>query len=883
MRLLTQIFSRRQMTDDLSEEMRQHLEEKIEAFVAGGMAREEAVHAARRAFGNATLIEQRSREIWMWPWIESLWADVKFALRQLRKSPGFAVTAILTLALGIGATTAMFSVIRAVLLKPLDYHDPDRLVLLSSSVTPIHFDEMISSARSYNGLGAYSGKEDLALSGDGQPEVLKGVRVSGNFLNILGIQPLMGRSFLPAEDKPGAPNVAMISVELWQQRFNGSPSIVGRSVTLAGTAYTIIGVLPRKFKFPFAATDVWLTRPSEWSVLDPQSRRISPILQVFGRLKPAVDIQHANAELTIIDREYDTAHPDMLDTDKSIAQRLNRPPTHLEFLKNQLVSDIQPKLWLLFGTVGFVLLIVCANIASLLLARSTTRSREFAVRAAIGAGPRRIVGQLLTESILLSLIGGCFGLALAELAVKAVRGMTVLDLPRSGEITIDGTVLLFAVILSLFTGLLFGSAPSLSASRPNLAGVLRGSGEGTISASQKPSFFHLNPRSLLVIGQVALSTVLLIGAALLIESLARVYRVDPGFQVSNILTMSLTPSPTRYDTEQKRAAFYNAIVERVESLPGIRSAAITRTLPMTGFGGSPVQVTGRPDMRLNERPIAIFQNITPEYFQTMTIALKRGREFTAHDDAASMPVAIIDESMARRFWPRYPNGPSPIGQHLLIGAHSQPTEIVGVVTDIHQGGLDLEPRPGVYLSSAQQPPESAMLAVRTAGDPLSFANAVRNRILILDPNQPVSEVASMSEIVDASEDQLRVMMTLLGIFAGAATIIAVVGLYGVIAYSVTQRAKEIGIRRALGAPRGNILSLVVGHGLRVALVGILLGLCGAYVLARVLQGLLFQIVPTDPRTYAGIAFLFVVVAGTASYIPARRAASIDPMQALRAE
>jgi putative ABC transport system permease protein len=808
--------------------------------------------------------------------LETFAFNIRYALRQFANNRGFAVAVVLTISLGTGLNTAMFSVIRAVLLQPLGYHDPDRLVLATGGASLIRFDEMTSSNRSYAGLGAYAdGREDVVLSGDSQPEVLKGARVSGNFLNILGVTPLVGRSFLPAEDKPGAPAVAMISAKLWQRRFGARASMIGKTVTLMGMSYTIIGVLPVKFHFPFADTDVWLTRPSEWSILSPQSQRISPILAVFGRLKPNVDILQANAELAVMNQRYAAAHPDMLDANL-------RSPGHVRLLKDELVSDIRSKLWLLFGAVGLVLLTACANLASLLLARATARSREFAVRAAIGAGSWRIIGQLLTESTLLSLIGGIFGLALAELSVRVIRGMTALDLPRSGEIRIDGAVLVFAVILSLLTGLLFGLAPSLSASRTDLAGVLRGSGESATSVVSKPMFLRFDPRSLLVIGQVALSTILLIGATLLIESLARVYRVDPGFQVSNLLTMSIAPSPTRYDTDEKRAAFYDAIVQHVEVLPGVRSAAITRTLPMSGFAGAPVQVTGRPEMRLNKRPIAIIQDITPRYFQTMKIALKRGREFTAHDDAESEPVAIIDESMARLFWPQYPNDPSPIGEHILVGGLStQPAEIVGIVADIRQRGLDLEPRPGVYLSSTQHPPESAMLAVRTESDPLSLTNAVRNQILALDRDQPVSEVTSMSGVVDASEGPLRVMMTLLGIFAGVATIIAVVGLYGVVAYSVAQRTKEIGIRLALGAQRGNILSLVGGQGLRLALGGVLLGVCGAYALTRVLQGLLFQISTTDPSTYIGIAVLFVFVALAASYFPARRAAGIDPLATLR--
>ena len=878
-RRISNLFFPSQVEQEIDAELRSHVELRTADNIAAGMPPEEARRDALVRFGNPTVIKERVAAMDAALFLSSIWADVKFSLRQLRKNRGSTVAAIaviLTSSLGIGLNTAMFTVIRAVLLQPLGYHDPDRLVLVTGGASFIRFDEMVSSNRSYTGLGAYAdGREDIVFSGDKQPEVLNGARVSGNFLDILGVTPLAGRGFLSAEDKPGAPAVAMISAKLWQRLFGARASIIGKTVTLMGMSCTIIGVLPANFHFPFADTDVWVTKPSEWSILSPQSQRISPILAVFGRLKPNVDIRQANAELAVMNQRHAAAHPDMLDADL-------RSPGHVRLLKDELVSNVRAKLWLLFGAVGLVLLTACANIASLLLARATARSWEFAVRAAIGAGRRRIIRQLLVESTLLSLTGGMLGFALAELSVTVIRDTAALDLPRAGDIRIDGTVLVFAVILSLLTGLLFGLAPSLAASRSDLAGVLRGSGEGAGAVISKPVFLRFNPRSLLVIGQVALSTILLIGATLLIESLARVYRVDPGFQVSNLLTMSISPSPTRYDTDEKRATFYNAIVEHVEVLPGVRSAAMTRTLPMSGFAGAPVQVTGRPEMRLNKRPIAIIQDITPRYFQTMKIALKRGREFTAHDDAESAPVAIIDESMAHLFWPQYPSGPGPIGEHILVGGLStQPAEIVGIVADIRQRGLDLKPSAGVYLPSAQYPPQSAMLAVRTESDPLSVANAVRNQILALDRDQPVSEVTSMSGVVDTSEGPLRAMMTLLGVFAGVATIIAVVGLYGVIAYSVTQRTKEIGIRLALGAQPGNILSLVGGQGLRLALGGVLLGVCGAYALTRVLQGLLFAISTTDPSTYIGIAVLFVFVGLAASYFPARRAASIDPLATLR--
>src|SRR6266851_3345148 len=808
--------------------------------------------------------------------MHNLIQDLRYALRQLRKNPGFTAVGLLTLTLGIGANTAIFSVVHAVLLKPLGYHDPDRVVLITEGATPVRFEELLAASRSYTEIGSFAGPEDMALSRIAEPRVLKGARVSANFLRILEVRPLLGRSFLPQEDKPGGPEVAMISEQLWRGQFRGDSMIAGRTLTLAGMPRTIIGVLPAGFQFPFSGTDVWVTRPSEWPVIPPQGRPLSPILSVFGRLKPGLHLQQATAELAVLNRQYTAAHPAMLDAKPNSSETV-RP------FKDQLVSEVRSELWMLFGAVGFVLLIVCANIAGLLLARATSRSREFAVRAAIGAGRGRIIGQLLAESILLASVGGALGIGLAAWSLNAIRRMIFVDLPRAGEIHLDATVLGFAVALSVGTGLLFGLVPSMAASRQDLACVLRGSGEAASSVGAR-HMRRFGPRGLLVAGQVALSMVLLIGAALLIKSLARVYRVDPGFQNSHLLTMNIALPPARYDTDEKKAKFYRDLVEHAESVPGVRSAAVTLNLPMTDtWVGQPVQLAGTPPLRLNERPIAVFQDITPEYFRTLAIALKRGREFTAHDNARSVPVVIVNENLARLFWPQYPSGSNPIGQHILIGSSTQPVEIVGVAPNVRQYGRDDNPKPEVYLPCAQKPPLSAMLAVRTDGNPLSFANAVRAQVLAIDRDQPVSAVASMDKLVEASEGQLRLMMTLLGTFAGAAALLAVIGLYGLISYSVVQRTKEIGIRRALGAQRSDNVSLMAGQVVRLTLTGVLLGVGGAFALTRLLNELLFRIKATDPATFVGISMLFVLVGVSASYIPARRAAKVDPMVALRYE
>ncbi|HET7441699.1 MAG TPA: ABC transporter permease [Terriglobales bacterium] len=801
--------------------------------------------------------------------------DLVYAARGMRKNTALTVAIVFTVAVGIGANTAIFSAVHAVLLKPLGYYQPDQLVVLNEGVTPVRFQEMLANSRSYSDLGAFAvGAEEIALSGVAEPEVLKGARVSANFLHILGVSPWSGRSFVAEEDKPAAPAVAMISAELWHRRFGGNSSIVGKPVTLGGIPHTIVGVLPPGFQFPTAGTDVWLTRPAEWSAVPPESRRISPILSMFGRLQPNASLQQANAEMAVLKQQYAAAHPGMLDGKPNQAERILR-------LKDELISDARPKLWMLFGAVGLVLLIVCANMASLLLARATSRAKEFAVRTAIGATRGQIVRQLLVESLMLASVGGFFGIVLAAFSLRAMRSFLFIDLPRSGEIRMDPTVLGFAVAACVVTGLLFGLVPSLAASRPDLAAVLKGSGEAG-SRQWSGRVLRFEPRRLLVVAQVALSLVLLISATLLIESLSRLYRVNPGFRTDNLLTMSIALPPVRYDTQEKRAAFYDALVQRIQSVPGVRSAAITLTLPMTGFAGSPVQVAGRPPLALNERPISIFQEITAGYFRTLQIALKRGRDFTAHDNKQSARVAIINESLARLFWPQYPAGPDPVGQRILFGTEPEPIEIVGIAADVHETGRDEEPRPGIYFPCNQRAPQSAMLAVRTAGDPLSFANVVRSQVSAIDPDEPVSAISTMEELDEASAGQLRLMMRLLAAFAVAATVLAMIGVYGVISYWVAQRTREIGIRSALGAQPLGILRLVLGQGLALSLTGILLGVCGAFWATRLLQDLLFRVSATDPVTFAGLSALFVVVTLGAAYIPARRAAAIEPLTALRA-
>jgi len=807
--------------------------------------------------------------------LDQIWQDGRYALRTVRKNTVFAATAVLIVALAIGGNTVMFTVIHAVLLKPLEYRDAGQLVHISGGAAPVRLAEMQAAAHSFTGLGAFTPVEDLTVSGGGEPEVLNGVHVSAGFLRILGVEPLLGRGFLPQEDSAGGAPVAMISSELWKRRFAGDPQIVGKTATLAATTYTIIGVLPPRFRFPFPDVDVWLTAPAEWPLFPAKSRPLSPFLNVFGRLKPGVSFDQANAEMKVIHQQYAMAHPAMLDA---------KPKTPVEVtpMKDDLVRNVRSMLWLLFGAVGFVLLIACANVASLLLARAASRSREFAVRSALGAARRRLIGQLLVESLLLALAGGVLGTLLAFWSLRAIPHVTAFDLPRAAEISLDWTVLAFVALLSAATGVLFGLAPALSASRPDLMSVLR-SGAGTANQGASGRMLAgLNVRGVLSVAQIALSIVLLIGAALLMESIVRLRGVDLGFNPANLLTMRVSLPPLRYDSEPKRSVFFTEAVRRIGSVPGVQAVAAGMSIPMTGYAGTPVQDASKPPLKLNERTITKFVPVTPGYFHTLGIPLLRGRDFTEHDTAEAERVAIIDETLARHFWPAYPGGLDPVGQRLLVGGvNPKPATIVGIVASAHQALEDTAWPDSVYVCFTQNPEPFATFAIRTSGAPLSFTKAVRGQVESLDPDQPITAVDTMDDLVEAAVGQKRLVVMLLGSFAAVALLLALTGIYGVMAYSVAQRTQEVGIRRALGAEQSDILRLVIGQGLALALVGIAIGLGGAFALTRLMKTLLFHVSTTDPAAFAGVAALFLVAALAASYLPARRAARIDPVAALR--
>ena len=812
--------------------------------------------------------------------LDKIWLDVRYALRTARKNPAFAATAVIVLALGIGGNAAMFSVIRAVLLKPLPYQDPDRLVHVSvdnprvrtagGAFTALRYEEMRKTARSFAGFGVFSRfTEDMALSGRGDPEMLKGARVSANFLDILGVRPVLGRAFIPEEDTPGGPPVAMISFRLWKRRFAADPKLAGKTALLNAVPYTIVGVLPAGFEFPVPELDVWVPRPAATSALPAHFWPFVATLKGFARLRPGAALEQARAEAGVLNRQYVTANPERLDSGPGAALRLVP-------LKEQLVADVRPILWMLFGAVGFVLLIACANVASLLLTRSAWRAREFAVRAAIGAARGRLVAQSLAESLVLAGAGGLLGMLLAKWSLAAITSMTAFTVPRAGEIRLDGTVLAFSVAVSCLTGILSGLLPALQSPATNIANLLRESGATAGRAGRAMS----NSRSLLVIGQIGLSIVLLIGAALLFESVAKLRSVNPGLQPANLFTARIALSPARYDTNPKILAFFDELLRRADALPGVRGAALALALPQSVAIRTNVQVGEQPEGDVSKWPMCQIQSVTPGYFHLLGIPVRQGREFDERDNRpGAPPVAIVNESFARLF---VPGGDNLVGHVMREGMdRSGWMQIVGIVGDVREAGLAANATPEFYVTPRTHSSRTAYLVARTETDPLRLATAIRSQVLAVDRDQPISNIATMDQVIESSMGSRRLTMLLLGLFAAVALLLATVGIYGAIAFSGAQRTQELGIRRALGAQNHDIMWLMLGQGLTLALIGSALGIGGALVLTRVMQGLLFRISPTDPATYITVALLWVVVALAASYIPARRAARIDPAHALR--
>ena len=810
--------------------------------------------------------------------IETLRNDFRFAARNLRKNLGFTLAAVCTLALGIGGNAAIFSITSALLLRPLPYSEPDRLVMIEinrqesgHSVSPpstlARYEEIRDHSNSLSGVAAVT-NDSANLSGDGEPVQIPIARVSPNLLDMLGLKPQLGRNFVQDEGLPEGKPVALISDSLWHSRFGSDSGVIGRTIALDSAPYTILGVLPANVPFAFMGpAEVWTPRYFELSLITPQHIRSGVgYLTILARLRQESTMASATAEMDVLNRRYSQDNPKLPDAAPGIF-------VTVKGLQEETVADVRTRLFILSAAVGLLLLIACGNVASLLLSRALGRRKEIAVRTALGATRAVVVQQLLTESVLLSLFGGAIGIALASGAIRSLDALGLKTLLPAVPVTLDWRVLMFTLLLSLATGFVFGIFPALQLSATGISSVLRDEGRG-MSAGQRRSRLQ----SALVVGQVALSMVLLIAAGLLGRSFTRLLRVSPGFDPENVLTMNVSLPTVKYADAQKQTAFFRELLRRVTSLPGVRSAGLSAAMPLTRIRVTPILPEGQPEVPLQERPLTVIEAITPGFLETMRIPLFSGRRFTDADDGQAPRVIIVNQALVRRYWP----SENPLGKHIAVG-RTPGAEIVGITGNAKNNGLALEAEPQIYLPFPQLPWGNMNLFVRTAAEPRSLVAAIRKEVAQIDPDQPINRVQTVSDVMDSSRSQPRFTMILLAIFSGTALVLAVVGIYGVLAYSVAQRRQEMGIRMALGAHKADILRLVVGNGLLLTVLGIAIGLAGALAFTRVMSSLLYEVGARDFTTFAVTTGSFLVVALLASYLPARRATRVDPIQALRYE
>jgi putative ABC transport system permease protein len=880
---LRSLFRKSHVERELSEELRFHLEKLIEEKVAKGVKREQARDASLRELGGLDQIKEECRDMRRVSYIESFIQDVRYGLRLLLHNASFTAVAVATLALGIGANTAIFSVAAAALLRPLPYRDSGRLVVIWNQLHRLGLEQFPASFADYYDYGSSNRVfEDIAafqpthldLAGGDQPERVYGIRASANLFPLLGVNAERGRTLLGEENQPGRRSVVLLSDALWKRRYGGDPGVLGRTTVLDGEACTVVGILPPDFRFSLGgslAPDVWLPL-----VLRPDPERQMGGLELVARLKREIPLEEAQASMKALAAAleqryhlYRGPHGEDAGYDVSVIP-----------MRQQVFGSLREGLLILLGAVGFVLLIACANVANLLLARGNGRRREIAMRAALGASQNRLMRQLLTEGLLLALFGAAVGMVLARWSIKLLVSLSPQDAMHLLALRLDGSVLAFAAGLAVLTALVFGFVPAWHFSKADLNAALRESGWSAGSASR-----HLLS-SFLVVAEVALSLMLLASAGLLIRSLGLLEEVNPGFRPENILTARISLPATQYRDDARVENFYSQLLERVRALPGVQSASLISALPLSGAATrDPFSIEGRPWQPHGASGIpqvADFQAVGAGYFRAMGIPLLKGRDFSDHDTKDAPPAAIVNQTLVRGFWPDR----DPIGQHIMLGAPRPGVPwltIVGVASDVRTAGLESAPIPQIYVLQQQHPVRSMLLVMRIspgAPDPIA---GVRNITQTLDPSRPIYGVATMGDILMQSIASRRYTATLLGFFAFLAVVLAAIGIYGVISYSVAQRTQEMGVRMALGAQRAAVLLLVVGQGFRLTLMGVGIGILGALALTRLLGSLLYGLKPTDPITYVAVSLILSAVALLASYIPAQRAAKVDPMVALRYE
>jgi predicted permease len=875
--LFRRIFHLRQRSEfgaGLAEEMQHHLALKTYENIREGMSEKEARYAAQREFGNVTLLNEDSRSEWNFRWVEHFLQDVRYGVRMLRKSPGFTAVAVLTLALGIGANTAIFSLVNGVLLRPLPFAQPGRLVAITDVFPQGAFVAMPSRLKSMD-VGAYLDGAEFNLTGRGEASRLYGTSVSADFFSVLGARPAMGRVFVAGEDHPGQDNVVILSHELWQKEFGSDPNLIGQSVSLDGTDRQIVGVMPPDFQFPSQKTQLWVPLH-----LDPRnvgSYWGGGFMPIIGRLRDGVTLVQAHSELRAALPQFRVLFPwkmpDALWSGASVTS-----------LQEKITGDVQTKLYVLLGAICLVLLIACANVANLLLSRGVTRQREMAVRAALGADRRRILQQLLTESGLLATCGAALGILFAINGLKWLKVILPADTPRLGSITIDWRVLAFTASVALSTGIISGLAPALYAAKTNLTESLTKGGQrsGSMGSSHRM-------RSALAVAEITFAFILVIGAGLLVKSLWELFRVNPGFQTESIITARVTPNSSFCAVPARCQNFYDELTDRVRATPGVNDAALVNVLPLDGrIDAFAADVEDHPRNPSDPAPVLFETLITPNYLHVMSIPLLRGRALAPADYAPdAVSVALVTASTAEKYWPKQ----NPIGKHVRRTFVKDWTTIVGVVGDVHEENL-AERFPdfidgaiyapyGVHQASGRPRPKDLTLVLRVSNNHMNYAQTLQQIVAGLNPEAPVSEVETLRGVVTKSASEPRSTVLLFAVFAALALTLAAIGIYGVISYSVTQRRPEIGMRMALGAQWQDIVRMVVGHGARLALIGIAIGIAVAFALTRLMKSLLFGVSATDPITFIAVSVLLILVAVAACYIPARRAMRVDPMVALR--